>query len=177
MRSSGLRTTLLVLATIFNHESVDAFLPNRHHCGAKATISFSRLKALSAIINENSKSDNASSVRERKRRDVVGTWLRKAFVVGLGYKTVSTASASPAIAAVDDAVNGRIVSFQVQNLNGVEGQTGTIKIQLAPSWAPRGVARFEVRLNICFQRRSATIVMTSKYSSRSNECHFAYIRN
>jgi hypothetical protein len=43
-------------------------------------------------------------------------------------------------------VNGRIVSFEIQNLNGIDGKTGNIKIQLAPAWAPRGVARFEVRL-------------------------------
>jgi hypothetical protein len=55
-----------------------------------------------------------------------------------------TTGIPPAAASVDDEVNGRIVSFQIQNLNGVDGQTGNIKIQLAPAWAPRGVARFEV---------------------------------
>eukprot|EP00537_Pseudo-nitzschia_pungens_P012694 CAMPEP_0172394272 /NCGR_PEP_ID=MMETSP1061-20121228/14392_1 /TAXON_ID=37318 /ORGANISM="Pseudo-nitzschia pungens, Strain cf. pungens" /LENGTH=275 /DNA_ID=CAMNT_0013125591 /DNA_START=328 /DNA_END=1155 /DNA_ORIENTATION=- len=36
---------------------------------------------------------------------------------------------------------GKIVEIQVSNLDG--GESGTIKIQMKPDWAPRGVARFE----------------------------------
>jgi hypothetical protein len=90
-----------------------------------------------------------SNIRGGKRREVVGSWIRKALFMGLGYKTATSSSVTFAKAAdensvVTTAVNGRIVTLQIQNLNGVEGQTGNIKIQLAPTWAPRGVARFEV---------------------------------
>jgi hypothetical protein len=147
------RSTLLVLVTIICQESVRAFVPSPQHLdikfqnGAPDNVP----TALQNTINKENESDNNESaiingnIRERKRREVVGSWLRKALVVGFGYSTVSTTGKSSATAAVDDAVNGRIVSFQVQNLNGIDGKTGNIKIQLAPAWAPRGVARFEVR--------------------------------
>jgi hypothetical protein len=78
-----------------------------------------------------------------KRREIFG-WLKKAAVLGFGYKTSSLLS-EEATYALEEAVNGRIVTFQVNNLGGEVGQTGTFKIQMAPTWAPRGVARFEVR--------------------------------
>lgn len=146
------RNTLLVFVTIIYHESVRAFVPRRQHqCKFQICAPNHAPTTLRLTRNEENESDNNANsstignTRERKRREVVGTWLRKALVVGFGYKTVSAAGTSPARAAVDDAVNGRIVSFQIQNLNGIDGNTGNIKIQLAPTWAPRGVARFEVR--------------------------------
>ena len=79
-----------------------------------------------------------------KRREVFG-WVKRAAVLGLGFKSASALS-KPANAAdaLEEAVNGRIVTFQVNNLGGEEGKSGTVKIQMAPTWAPRGVARFEV---------------------------------
>lgn len=60
-------------------------------------------------------------------------------VVGAGFLTAAVVGAPPAIAE-----EGSIVELQVANLDGVEGRTGTIMIQLRPDWAPRGVQRFEV---------------------------------
>jgi len=55
-------------------------------------------------------------------------------VSGLGGRTL------PAFA--DDATaSGNIIEIEVKNLDG--GSAGTIKIQMKPDWAPRGVARFE----------------------------------
>jgi hypothetical protein len=40
---------------------------------------------------------------------------------------------------------GKVVEFQLASLSGNPDDTGTVKIQLYPEWAPKGVARFEVR--------------------------------
>lgn len=60
-------------------------------------------------------------------------------VLGVGF-TAAVVGSQPVIAE-----EGSIVELQVANLDGVEGRTGTIKIQLRPDWAPRGVQRFEVQ--------------------------------
>lgn len=66
---------------------------------------------------------------------------REAMNFAVTAAIVGTASLTkPAFA--DDAA-GSIIELQVANLDGVEGQTGTIKIQLRPEWAPRGAQRFE----------------------------------
>ena len=74
-----------------------------------------------------------------KRREIFG-WIKKAAVAGLAFNTAS----SPNAVVAEDAA-GRVVTFNVNNLNGEEGKTGTFKIQVINEWAPRGAARFEVR--------------------------------
>ena len=104
------------------------------------------------------------------RRDIF-RWFRRAAVIGAGSSTGSalrrSATAATAAAATTTttttAINpekqksssssstttttsttpGRIVELQVANLQGNADQTGTIRIQLEPTWAPRGVERFE----------------------------------
>ena len=75
-----------------------------------------------------------------KRREIFG-WIKKAAVAGLAF---NTASSLPNAVVAEDAA-GRVVTFNVNNLNGEEGKTGTFKIQVINEWAPRGAARFEVR--------------------------------
>lgn len=55
-------------------------------------------------------------------------------VSGIGGKSL------PAFAE-DTSAPGKIVEIEVKNLD--DGSAGTIKIQMKPDWAPRGVARFE----------------------------------
>ena len=55
----------------------------------------------------------------------------------------------PAVAA-EERLSGKVITFQVDNLDGQEGNKGTIKIQLEPKWAPRGAERFEELTNIDF---------------------------
>lgn len=99
---------------------------HRHHRGSSSRSSTSRLAAVG------------------QRRAVFG-WLKRAAVLtGFGYSCTAL-STPPAVAADGSVPDGRVVSLVVANLGGVEGQTGTVKIQLAPAWAPKGVARFEVR--------------------------------
>ena len=64
------------------------------------------------------------------RREVVGAVFTAAVVASL-----------PGSAVAEEG-SGSIVEFQVDNLDGVEGNTGTIKIQLRPEWAPLGALRF-----------------------------------
>jgi len=76
----------------------------------------------------------------RRRREIF-KWAKRTAVLGFGLKTASSLPK----AAVAEEQGGRIVTFTVDNLSGEEGKTGTFKIQLVNDWAPKGVARFEVR--------------------------------
>lgn len=101
---------------------------------------------------------STTSLEAASRRGVLGK-LRQAI---LGSATVGAFRASPSVALVDETpvtTDGRIVELQVANLGGVEGKTGTVKIQLRPEWAPRGVKRFEV---------CSAIVEECSHASRSS---------
>jgi cyclophilin family peptidyl-prolyl cis-trans isomerase len=76
------------------------------------------------------------------RRRSALTWFRRAFLAGAGLSTVPELVG----AQEEEGTAGKIVTFVVENLDGVPGNQGIVKLQLQPSWAPRGVERFEVRL-------------------------------
>jgi hypothetical protein len=91
-----------------------------------------------------------------RRRGFLGN-LGKAALSGI----VATASIfhkplkpAMAVAADYDSVPtlGRMVQVEVANLNGIEGNMGTFKIQLRPEWAPRGARRFEVSVSCAMNR-------------------------
>lgn len=65
---------------------------------------------------------------------------RRMAVAALTVTAVTGSSLFPAIAVEEE---GRLIEFQVANLDGEEGKTGRIVIRTKPSWAPIGVARFE----------------------------------
>lgn len=92
-------------------------------------------------------------------------------VIGAGFLTAAVVGTLPAIAE-----EGSIVELQVANLDGVEGRTGTIKIQLHPDWAPRGVERFEVSEDTYRCRYSLS--MCAMYPKRlmvmRGESHYKY---
>mmetsp|Transcript_19751 Transcript_19751/g.28977 ORF Transcript_19751/g.28977 Transcript_19751/m.28977 type:complete len:264 (-) Transcript_19751:265-1056(-) len=66
-------------------------------------------------------------------------------------EAVATASAISAAALVgmpqfsvaEGEEEGRLIEFEVANLDGVEGNTGTFLLRTKPSWAPKGAQRFE----------------------------------
>lgn len=84
---------------------------------------------------------NSSTALPVIRRRAAFSRLKKALLAGVG---MSTASKFGKAAEAEDLEPGKIVTFQVDNLNGEPGSTGVFKVQLQPSWAPRGVERFEV---------------------------------
>ena len=89
-----------------------------------------------------------------KRRDV----FRKLRQAIFGAATLAVFRKGPSIAFAEDLstpTTGRIVELQVANLSpATQGSSmGTIKIQLRPEWAPRGVRRFEVCIIVRFESR------------------------
>lgn len=93
--------------------------------------SFRTTTSLSAKID---KQDSSPSTR----RELLETTVTAAAAAAI---TFSSGTVSPASA--DEGQTGRIVEFQVSNLDGIEGKTGTFQVQLKPEWAPEGVKRFE----------------------------------
>ena len=86
---------------------------------------------------------STTALQAASRRGVLGK-IRGAVV---GAATLAVFRQGPQIALAEDmpdTSNGRVVELTVANLDGVPGKTGTVKIQLRPEWAPRGVKRFEV---------------------------------
>jgi len=78
--------------------------------------------------------DNSDQERRGFLSSVKKLFGASVLVSGIGGKAL------PAFAE-DTSAPGKIVEIEVKNLDG--GSAGTIKIQMKPDWAPRGVARFE----------------------------------
>ncbi len=75
----------------------------------------------------------------RSRRNI----FRNIFTATLAaFVRNAPAVADDSIAAPPQGAN--VILFEIQNLEGVEGNSGQFKIQMRPDWAPRGVQRFEV---------------------------------
>ena len=85
------------------------------------------------------RTSSTTALEASKRRDIL-RGLRKAAFAAVGVSTISNLPKS----AEAQELSGRIVEFTIQNVDGEEGKTGKVKIQLEPEWAPRGVQRFEV---------------------------------
>lgn len=81
-----------------------------------------------------------NDTNESSRRD----WMAKSS--GAAILTSSTLlnpflSNDHSIASAAD--EGKLIEFQVDNLNGVAGKTGKFVVKTRPDWAPLGVAQFE----------------------------------
>jgi peptidyl-prolyl cis-trans isomerase A (cyclophilin A) len=85
-------------------------------------------------------STSLQAERGSRRRDFFDAVKRG--VLGAGaVAAMEKVTTPPAFA--EDSTAGKIVTLQVANIDGEPGKTGTLRIQLRPEWAPRGVARFE----------------------------------
>jgi peptidyl-prolyl cis-trans isomerase A (cyclophilin A) len=81
------------------------------------------------------------------RRRGVFSWMRRVFVAGVASTTLSKTGSFTGAAEAEELglkpVPGKTVELQLQNLAGNSEQSGKIRIELYPEWAPKGVARFE----------------------------------
>jgi len=76
---------------------------------------------------------------DQERKDFFSTVKRllgASVLVGVGRKPLPVFAEE-----TDTSPSGNVIEIKVNNLDG--GATGTVKIQMKPEWAPRGVARFE----------------------------------
>uniref|UniRef100_A0A7S4AC06 peptidylprolyl isomerase n=1 Tax=Pseudo-nitzschia australis TaxID=44445 RepID=A0A7S4AC06_9STRA len=102
---------------------------------------FSSSPALSQLTRSSSTMLHLQDSNDQERRGFFSSVKRlfgaSVLVAGTGGKSL------PVFADETDtsSSSGKIVEIQVNNLDG--GESGTIKIQMKPDWAPRGVARFE----------------------------------
>lgn len=79
---------------------------------------------------------------EFSRRELT-TQVTSSVLATSATTAIATTLLSEQAFAEDDVEEGRLIEFQVSNLDGVEGNTGTFVIRTRPSWAPKGVQRFE----------------------------------
>lgn len=102
-------------------------------------------QAIKIIASAHHHPESGTELAAFSRRREVFSNLRKAVFAG---GVASIFRKEPAFAEETSAAasTGRIVTFEIGNVDGDEGKTGTVKIQMRPEWAPRGVARFEVSM-------------------------------
>jgi peptidyl-prolyl cis-trans isomerase A (cyclophilin A) len=81
------------------------------------------------------------------RRRGVFSWMRRLIVAGVASTTLSKSGSFTGAAEAEELglkpVPGKTVELQLQNLAGNAEQSGKVRIELYPEWAPKGVARFE----------------------------------
>ena len=101
-----------------------------------ATVSITATTTTTSLFAEKS--------NDPQRRDLFGWFVRRATTLSAATAVLGR-KPNPASAAEVPDPTGRVIELTLQNLEGQEGNSGSIKIQLDPEWAPRGVERFEVR--------------------------------
>ena len=74
------------------------------------------------------------------------------------------------VAPLEATKSGRIVEMEISNLDGEEGKTGIVRIQLRKDWAPLGVERFEVgekHIQCCSWYVHINIIISTEQNSPS----------
>lgn len=102
--------------------------------------------ATSLFAQESPDQEDQASPRRRN----IFSWMRRVIVAGVASTTLSSGSSFTGAAGAATGeelglkpVPGKTVELQLQNLQGNPEQSGKIRIELYPEWAPKGVARFE----------------------------------
>ena len=125
-----------------------------------------------------------TTLEASRRRDTF-KWLKRAIMGGVAVSTslkwpksilaeeLSTSSTTTTTSNNNNTENnndggGRIVTFTIDNLDGIQGNTGTFQVQLQPKWAPRGVERFEVCVCVFFGFLFVCVVW-KKWGQRGRE--------
>lgn len=131
----------IVLAMVLHSDMfhVEAFAPHSTTRGGNTYFDACKHDSSSCLYAEQ---------QTKSRRREVFSWVRRTAVVA-ATAVIGSKSAQAAGPTVPDPT-GSVVQFTLQNVDGIEGNTGTVKIQLDSAWAPRGVARFEELTKIGF---------------------------
>jgi cyclophilin family peptidyl-prolyl cis-trans isomerase len=93
---------------------------------------------------EHPHSSSSTSLNAFTPRRGVLQWIKRIAFTGAAVSSV------PSLPVLAEEAGGSIIEFEVSNLDGVEGKTGTFKIQMYPEWAPKGVERFEELTRVGF---------------------------
>jgi peptidyl-prolyl cis-trans isomerase A (cyclophilin A) len=162
MRIVQYATSGLLLFLLFDLAApVDAFTPPavppspvvHHHAADRLMSKFGP----PTTVSTSSLRSRTTTLYASRRRETF-SWLRRVLVAGmLGISTQRPGDAMATVdvleAATADSSStgaGNVIVLTVENLDGIEGNTGTVKIQMQPSWAPKGVERFEELSKIGF---------------------------
>lgn len=98
----------------------------------------------SSAENDNTESRKAANAKNQEERRGFFSKVRK--FAGSATALIVSSNSAPKLPvfADDTTAAGNVVEIQIGNLDGGDAATtGTIKIQMKPEWAPRGVQRFE----------------------------------
>ena len=110
---------------------------NKIHAFSTPALSQSTTTRLSTTSLYEQQQDSNDQERRGFFSSVKSLFGAAVLVAGVGSKPLPVFAEE-----TDTSPSGNIIEIEVNNLDG--GVAGTIKIQMKPEWAPRGVARFEV---------------------------------
>eukprot|EP00565_Helicotheca_tamesis_P005376 CAMPEP_0185734892 /NCGR_PEP_ID=MMETSP1171-20130828/23750_1 /TAXON_ID=374046 /ORGANISM="Helicotheca tamensis, Strain CCMP826" /LENGTH=269 /DNA_ID=CAMNT_0028405021 /DNA_START=56 /DNA_END=865 /DNA_ORIENTATION=+ len=119
-----------VLLLLLASSTSQAFTTSRNTFICTSNRLYSKVSLYSSSNNNNHEEKSF----ETSRREAVAT--------SAALSAAALVGATPLSSLADDE-EGRLIEFEVANLDGEEGKTGTFVIRTKPSWAPKGAKRFE----------------------------------
>ncbi|KAL7575405.1 hypothetical protein ACA910_007312 [Epithemia clementina (nom. ined.)] len=149
--------TLLLLFLLGGHSWVQGFSTQPTTIRTTTTTTSTPLRSFQPLLDDTRRlrrpttctSTTTTLFAAARRRETLA-WLRHALLGGLAIVGGGTSARAQAEELPPPESAGRSVTFTVDNLQGEPGRTGTFTVRLQPSWAPRGVERFEELTSIGF---------------------------